>query len=396
MTIRQSTETILIAGGGIGGLSAALGLAKVGVASTVLERAPEIKEIGAGIQLGPNAFLALDYLGVGEQVRRIAVHIGALRMMDAVTAEEIAFLPLDDAFFGRFKNPYAVIHRGEMHTALLRACETSPLVSLRTNCEVVSYQQTDKRVVVKNTAGEAIEGRALIGADGLSSNVRKSIVGDSPRVSGHTTFRSAIPTEHMPEELRWNAMTIWVGPKSHLVTYPLSDWKLFNLVVTSHNEAPEAVFGKSVSVEEVHKGFTHLHEEALKIIDSGLEWKLWVLCDRDSVTNWRDGRVVLLGDAAHPMMQYLAQGACMAIEDAVQLSLEIQRYDGDIETAFEAYQQARFERTARAQLDARRMGDNVFHVDGQAARERNNIMRAMGREDFFARMQWLYEGIELC
>jgi 2-polyprenyl-6-methoxyphenol hydroxylase-like FAD-dependent oxidoreductase len=141
-----------------------------------------------------------------------------------------------------------------------------------------------------------------------------------PRVSGHTTYRSVIPTEQMPEDLRWNAATLWAGPKCHIVHYPLSGWKVFNLVVTYHNDAPEPVAGKPVSDEEVMQGFAHVHARAQNIIRHGKNWKLWVLCDRDPNERWVDGRVALLGDAAHPMLQYFAQGACMALEDAVCLS----------------------------------------------------------------------------
>ena len=141
-----------------------------------------------------------------------------------------------------------------------------------------------------------------------------------PRVSGHTTYRSVIPTEQMPEDLRWNAATLWAGPKCHIVHYPLSGWKVFNLVVTYHNDAPEPVAGKPVSEDEVMQGFAHVHERAQDIIRHGRNWRLWVLCDRDPSEHWVDGRVALLGDAAHPMLQYFAQGACQAMEDAVCLS----------------------------------------------------------------------------
>ena len=158
--------------------------------------------------------------------------------------------------------------------------------------------------------------------------MRGQVVGDgAPRVSGHTTYRSVIPTAEMPEDLRWNAATLWAGPKCHIVHYPLSGWKVFNLVVTYHNDAPEPVAGKPVSEEEVRRGFTHVCERARDIIRHGKDWHLWVLCDRDPVDNWVDGRVALLGDAAHPMLQYMAQGACMAMEDGVCLADSLAKTD---------------------------------------------------------------------
>jgi salicylate hydroxylase len=387
----RASGPVLIAGGGIGGLAAALGLAKIGIRSVVLERAPKLGEIGAGIQLGPNAFRALDYLGVGDAVRTIAVHIECLRMMDAMTAQTIASVPLGKEFIGRFKNPYTVVHRGEMHGVLLRACQQSPMIDLRTGCELLSYERDGGGACAILAHGERVQGRALVGADGLMSRTRAQLVGDGPpRISGHSTYRTVVPTGQMPEQLRWNAMTIWVGPKCHLVHYPLSDWKVFNLVVTSHNEALKTVAGKPVSNVEVRKGFGHIHSMPLQLIDDGSDWRLWVLCDRDPVTNWREGCVTLLGDAAHPMMQYLAQGACMALEDAVCLSFELDGASGDFERAFESYRLARIARTARVQTDARRMGDLIFHCDGEAAEHRNAVMRAMTTDDYYDAMSWLY------
>ncbi len=312
---------VLIAGGGIGGLAAALGLAQKGIRSVLLEKASALGEIGAGIQLGPNAFHAFDYLGVGEAARSMAVYIDQLRLMDALTAEEITHVDLGEAFRARFGNPYAVVHRGDLHGVFLKACRDHDLIELRVSSEVVGYEQDGSSVTAKLASGERVTGALLIGADGLWSNIRKQVAADGPpRVSGHTTYRSVIPTEEMPEDLRWNAATLWAGPKCHIVHYPLSGWKVFNLVVTYHNDAPEPVAGKPVSDAEVMQGFSHVHERAQAIIRHGRNWRLWVLCDRDPIERWIDGRVALLGDAAHPMMQYFAQGACQAMEDAVCLS----------------------------------------------------------------------------
>ena len=290
-------QPILIAGGGIGGLATALGLARKGMKSLVLERAQELGEIGAGIQLGPNAFHAFDYLGVGDEARKMAVYVDALRLMDAMTGEDIARVPLDEPFRARFRNPYAVIHRGDLHGVFLKACRANPLIELRTSSEVTGYEQKGDAVSAVMKSGEKVTGVALVGADGLFSRVRAQLVGDGhPRVTGHTTYRSVIPTEQMPEDLRWNAATLWAGPKCHIVHYPLQGWKLFNLVVTYHNNAPEPVSGKPVSKEEVMAGFQHVAPIARKIIEHGVDWKLWVLCDRDPILNWADGRVTLLGE----------------------------------------------------------------------------------------------------
>ncbi|MYF09120.1 MAG: 3-hydroxybenzoate 6-monooxygenase [Rhodospirillaceae bacterium] len=382
---------ILIAGGGIGGLAAALGLARKGFRSIVLERAPELGEIGAGIQLGPNAFHAFDYLGVGDEARAQAVYIDNLRLMDAMDGQEITCIPLDDAFRTRFGNPYAVVHRADLHGVLLRGCEARDSIELRTSSEVASYDRDGATATAILASGERITGSALIGADGLWSSVRKQMIDDDPpRVSGHTTYRSVIPTDRMPEDLRWNAATLWAGPKCHLVHYPLSGWKVFNLVITAHNEAAAPVAGQPVSHDEVREGFKHIHPVAQQIIDYGTDWKLWVLCDRAPVGNWVDGRVALLGDAAHPTLQYMAQGACMAMEDGVCLAATMAELDGDVEAALPLYNQRRVLRTARVQIQSRSIGEHVYHPAGPHADLRNAYMRSRTPEQWYDAIAWLY------
>jgi 2-polyprenyl-6-methoxyphenol hydroxylase-like FAD-dependent oxidoreductase len=387
-------QPVLIAGGGIGGLAVALGLAQQGIRSILLEKASALGEIGAGIQLGPNAFHAFDYLGVGEAARNMAVYVDHLRLMDAMTAEEICHVDLGEAFRMRFGNPYAVVHRGDLHGVFLKACRDSDLIDLRVSAEVVGYDQDGSSVTAKLVSGDRVTGSLLIGADGLWSNIRKQVAGDGqPRVSGHTTYRSVIPTEQMPEDLRWNAATLWAGPKCHLVHYPLSGWKVFNLVVTCHNDAPEPVAGKPVPKDEVMRGFAHIHQRALDIIRHGTNWKLWVLCDRDPTERWIDGRVVLLGDAAHPMLQYFAQGACQAMEDAVCLSHMLGNHD--TASALEKYRELRFPRTARVQLMSRVIGEHIYHPSGEHARLRNAIMSAKSQAEWQGDLAWLYGGTGL-
>jgi 2-polyprenyl-6-methoxyphenol hydroxylase-like FAD-dependent oxidoreductase len=387
---------VLIAGGGIGGLATALGLAQKGFRSILLEKAGSLGEIGAGIQLGPNAFHAFDYLGVGEAARGMAVYIEKLRLMDALTAEEITHVDLGPTFRARFGNPYAVVHRGDLHGVFLRACRDSALIDLRVSSEVVGYDQDGSSVTAHLAGGERVSGSLLIGADGLWSNVRKQVTRDGPpRVSGHTTYRSVITTEQMPEDLRWNAATLWAGPKCHIVHYPLSGWKVFNLVVTYHNDAPAPVAGQPVSDEEVIRGFGHVHERAQNIIRHGHNWKLWVLCDRDPNERWIDGRVGLLGDAAHPMLQYFAQGACQAMEDAVCLSHMLSQHSDDHAAALENYRAQRLPRTARVQLLSRAIGEHIYHPAGEHARIRNAVMSGKTSEDYYDDLAWLYGGTGL-
>ena len=381
---------ILIAGGGIGGLATALALAQKGIGSLVLEKATQLGEIGAGIQLGPNAFHCFDRLGVGEAARAMAVYIDRLRLMDAMADGEITHIDLGDAFRARFGNPYAVVHRGDLHGVLLKGCRDHDLIDLRTSADVVGYDQDGTGVTARLANGESVQGAALIGADGLWSNVRRQVTADGPpRVSGHTTYRSVIPTGQMPEDLRWNAATLWAGPKCHIVHYPLSGWKVFNLVVTYHNDAPEPVAGKPVAVEEVRRGFAHVCARAQGIISHGQDWRMWVLCDREPTDKWIDGRVALLGDAAHPMLQYMAQGACMAMEDAVCLADALAGTDS-LEKGLAIYRDRRVLRTTRLQLMSRAMGDHVYHPAGPHAALRNAIMSAKSQAEWLDALDWLY------
>lgn len=390
------TQPILVAGAGIGGLTTALGLARNGFDVVVLERASVLGEIGAGIQLGPNAFHAFDWLGIGDAARAMAVYVDKLRLMDAMTAEDICTIDLGEPFRKRFGNPYAVVHRGDLHGVFQRACLENPRITIRTGCAVEGYDQDGDSVMVRMASGETVTGRLLVGADGLWSKVRQQVVGDgAPRVTGHSTYRSVIPTEQMPQDLRWNAATCWAGPKCHIVHYPLSDWKVFNLVVTYHNDAPAPVAGLPVTEEEVMAGFHHVHPKARDLIRHGKDWRLWVLCDRDPVENWIDGRVALLGDAAHPTLQYMAQGACMAMEDGVCLAHELAGSPDDHAAALERYRRQRVLRTARIQLQSRAMGDHVLHPSGAHAALRNAIMSAKTNAEWYDSLAWLYGGTGL-
>ena len=216
----------IIVGGGIGGLATALGLAKHGIRSIVLEKAPKLGEIGAGIQLGPNAFHGFDYLGVGDKARKMSVYIDDLILMDAINGDEITRIELGDEFRNRFKNPYAVVHRGDLHGVFLNACKENNLIEMSTSTNIISYEQNSDGVFAISDDGNKINGIALIGAEGLWSKIRAQLVGDGPpKVSGHTTYRSVIPIGQMPKELRWNAATLWAGPKCHIVHYPIHGGK---------------------------------------------------------------------------------------------------------------------------------------------------------------------------
>ncbi|MFE9170544.1 FAD-dependent monooxygenase [Streptomyces kebangsaanensis] len=383
---------ILMAGGGIGGLAAAISLADQGHRITVLERRAEFTELGAGIQLAPNAFRALDRLGAGDGVRDRAVFIDELRLMDGTADELVNAMPLTGAYRERFGNPYAVVHRTDLYQPLLDACRARPdEVVLRTHSTVVSYEQDTAHVAAVLDTGERVPADALIGADGIRSVVRGQLLGDGePRVSGHTIYRSVIPMERVPRELRSNAVTLWAGPRWHFVHYPISGGRFLNLAATRDDGAAVPVAGRPVPREHVLGEFPGLGRTAGRLLELGEDWKCWVLCDRDPVARWVDGRVALLGDAAHPMLQYAAQGACMALEDAVLLGDLLDCPPERIPGRLAVYNAARRERTAKAQLIAREMGSQVYHPAGVAAKERNERLSALSAGELHALVDWLH------
>jgi 3-hydroxybenzoate 6-monooxygenase len=385
---------VLIVGGGIGGLAAAVALSKKGFASHVIEQSSEFAEIGAGIQLGPNVFRAFRELGIYDAVCDKAVFVDNLIMMDSVSGTPIKTIPLGDTIRERFKDPYAVIHRADLHGAFLAACISSELITLTTGTAVGSYRQDGDVVTLETTDSQEIKGCAVIGADGLWSSIRACMHGDqTPRISGHIAYRAVLPLDEVPEEVKWNAATLWAGPKNHLVHYPLRNWELFNLVAVFHSDRYEEGWNAVGAKDEMMRCFEGVDERPMSMLKKVDDWRMWVLCDRDPIENWSDGRVTLLGDAAHPMLQYFAQGACMASEDAVCLADKVADADGDFAEAFLAYQKTRYLRTARVQMTARFLGD-IYHAAGPVRELRNMVFGGPAPEgaDPHAGLAWLYGG----
>lgn len=382
---------IAIVGGGLGGVSAALALAQRNLKCVLFEAASELGEIGAGIQLAPNAFHALDKLGLTDVLLRDAVLVKRFDLINADSGDQISRFDLSGPFRERFGHPYAVVHRADLHLALVDAARKTGLADLRTNHTVVGYSHSGKKTILHFDGKPDVEADLIIGADGLRSVIRERMLGDGPPIiSGHSTYRSVIPFEDMPEELRWDSMALWVGRKVHVVHYPLKGWKSFNLVATVHEENATPASGEPVTNESVMDVFGHLAPQVLAAIQAGRNWKRWVLCDRDPVQIWSDGNVLLLGDAAHPALQYYAQGACMAIEDGLFLAGLIASSSSINEIA-DAYINERQTRTARVQLGSRLIGDNIFHPGGGAAAVRDEIFARMSNEEFYAHMAWLYD-----
>ena len=389
MQQRSESLPVLVAGGGIGGLAAALALVRQGFSVKVLEQAAQLGEIGAGIQLGPNAFSAFDALGIGEKARGRAVYTDEMVMHDALDETLVGRIPTGEAFRQRFGNPYAVIHRADVHMSLLEGVRGSGLVELLTSTAVQRVEQDDTGVTVFDGAGNRHRGVALIGADGVKSAVRRQYVGDEARVSGHVVYRAVVDRENFPADLRWNAASIWVGPNCHLVHYPLRGGEQYNVVVTFHSREKEEWSVREGSRAEVQSYFEGICPKARQLIDLPKDWKRWATADREPIAQWNFGRVTLLGDAAHATLQYLAQGACMALEDAVTLGEALRMQDNDIGKAFDLYQRSRVARTARVVLSAREMG-RIFHAKGVERLVRNDLWKGRTPERFYDAMEWLY------
>jgi salicylate hydroxylase len=382
-------QRVLVAGGGIGGLAAALALARRGLDVEVLEQAPQLGEIGAGIQLGPNAFAALDALGVGAQARAKAVQTDAMVMHDAIDETLVGRIETGAAFRERFGNPYAVIHRADVHQALLEGARRAERVRVRTGVQVQRIEQDDDGVTVIDHHGAAHRGVALVGADGVKSAVRRQYVGDAARVSGHVVYRAVVDARDFPADLQWNAASIWVGPHCHLVHYPLRGGAQYNVVVTFHSREQEEWSVREGSRDEVRSYFDGICARARRLIELPKDWKRWATADREPIAQWTHGRVTLLGDAAHATLQYLAQGACMALEDAVTLGEAMRASEDDFDKAFALYQRSRVARTARVVLSAREMG-RLFHARGVERLVRNELWKDRPQARYHDALDWLY------
>lgn len=385
----SSKLPILVAGGGIGGLAAALALTRRGFSVRVLEQSPEIGEIGAGIQLGPNAFHALDALGVGPKARGRAVYTDELVMHDAIDEYCVGRIPTGKAFRERFGNPYAVIHRVDVHTSLLEGALETGRIDFLTSTRATRIEQDDEGVTVIDQNGIRHRGAALVAADGVKSVAREQYVGDPPRVTGHVVYRAVVDRNDFPADLQWNAASIWVGPNCHLVHYPLRGGEQYNVVVTFHSRQQEQWSVTDGSREEVQSYFKDVCPRARQLIDLPKSWRRWATADRDPIGQWSYGRCTLLGDAAHPMTQYLAQGAGMAMEDAVTLGEALRLANDDFVRGFDLYQRARVARTARVVLGARDMG-RIYHAKGVERLVRNDLWRGRSTERFYDAMEWLY------
>ena len=388
-------DPILVVGGGLGGAAVALALALNGFRVRLIEQAPEFGVIGYGIQLGPNAFHMFDRLGLSESVLKQSIIPNSLLMLDSVDGAIIARIPTRASFVERFKHPYIVIHKVDLHHILLDACKANSDIELMPETNVIGYEDLGDRVRLR-TQGDDIEGAAIVGADGLRSTIRQQMVREGePRMIWFVAHRTIVPMSEVSADVRRNDVVLWSGPGFHIVHYPLRAGTLFNIV---------AVFKTSSYLErgdlksyraEIARTYCDSHPSMKALLSMMDVTRRWVISDRDPIRHWSKGRVTLLGDAAHPTLQTLAQGACMAIEDAVCLAQLVDQANGDFVSAFLRYEAARYLRTARVQFESRYHWDNFYHVGGLEREVAREIWSKRSEQEMFECLAWLYDGFAL-
>jgi len=390
----MSREPILIVGGGLGGLTAALALARHGRPARVLEGAPEFGAIGYGIQFGPNVFHVFDRIGVTDQVMAIADSPPAVLMLDALTGKELVRIPTAAASFrARFKYPYIIVHRIDVHNVLLEACRHSDAVELVANAMVTGFEDRGDSVAVTTADGRTFSGAALVAADGVRSLFRAKLIGDGePQPIGYVALRTIVPMRELKADVPRDCVVLWSGPGLHIVHYPLRHGSEFNVVNVFRTAAHAERLDAAAARAELEHAYRDTHPSMRALIGMmDLRWRRSI-GDRAPVRHWHKGRIVLLGDAAHAPLQSLAQGAGMAIEDGLCLAEAIHAADGDHQAAFRRFETARLLRTARVQLESRSLWD-FYHLDEGIARDvRNATVADWDEAHMFDCLSWLYDG----
>jgi salicylate hydroxylase len=397
---------ILVAGGGIGGLAAALATARSGHSVNLFERAPAFAEVGAGVQLGPNVTHILHTWGLADGLKSVAAFPDFLQVRSAQSGATLGRLSLGDTMVQRYGSPYVTIHRADLHGLLLDAALKHANVNLNLNAEVTSFSQSDEgvRLQFKNRAGDKpnadpdgdLLSDLLVGADGGWSPVRRQLLNDgTPAATGHLAYRAMVRQADLPPALRSQHVTAWLGPKLHVVQYPVRGGDWLNVVAIIHGEVdgPLDTWDHSANALHLRQVMTGMAAPLRDLINAIDAWRLWPLSIRPPMRSAREhalGRVALLGDAAHPMLPYLAQGAGMAIEDAAVLAASLGSSKRvDVVGQLQLYAQTRWQRNARVQARAIRNGQ-IFHATGLVAAGRDVSMKLLGEK--LLDMPWLYGG----
>jgi salicylate hydroxylase len=388
-------KKLLIVGGGIGGLAAALACARAGWSAELLEQSPVFGEVGAGIQLGPNVVKVLRDMGLEPGLQRVAAYPSQLEVRNAVSTERLAVFPLGKVTERRYGAPYVSIARADMHALLLEAVRQHDSVGLHLDSRLTGISTTDHSVRIETVQDQAFEAPLLVGADGLWSQVRKEVIDDgAPRVTGHLAFRAMLPQSALPVPLRSQVVTAWMGPDFHAVHYPVRAGEWLNVVCIVHGKVvgdPQS-WDNSANAHELRSRMSQARGALRDLIYAIDQWRLWPLCDREpmgSAAEHAKGRIALLGDAAHPMRPYLAQGAGMAIEDAATLARCISETPQEIPHALQRYAEMRWQRNARVQARAIQNG-KIYHLKGLAQVGRDLSLKLLGAR--LIDVPWLYNG----
>ena len=405
--IRQQAQLpAAIAGGGIAGLACALGLARYGIASVVFEQASRFSELGAGLQLGPNALWVLEQLGLLDEALAHACQPSTLHVRDIGSGKTYQRLFLGSAFAQRYGKPYITLHRAYLHKILLDAARNNPHITLRCQRKVLDFRQdaqADSLEVQISEEGPGFKAAALLVCDGVWSGLRKQLLPKGPpaRYSGHTAYRALVPAAAWPQTKLALAdeLGLWWGRRAHILHYPVQGGDLLNIVALIEKpQPPSESMGWSTpiaqeTVSEVLLAATgkDCTPDLQAVLASAQSWFTWPMYERAPARGWSQGLVTLVGDAAHPMLPYMAQGAAMALEDAWVLTTSLSHGDWNTgaarRSALLRYEQLRFKRSSRVVNTAARNG-RIFHMHGALAAARNAYLYAQGEHTL--RMDWLY------
>lgn len=380
---------IAIAGGGIAGLTTALAVADTDTRVTLFEQADRLEEVGAGLQVSPNAWRVLEALGVAAAIEPLSVAPEAIRMRRGRDGRTIARVPLGATATARWRAPYRVVHRADLQNALVTALRAESNTEIRLGAHVTGFRLDDGTVRVELADGSSESVDGLIGADGLWSGVRAQIAGDGdPIYSGKTAWRATIPADAVPDGIDPAETGLWLGRDAHLVHYGVRAGAEVNVVAIFADRWTEPGWSAPGRRQDVIARYADWHPLARAVVEAPETWVKWALADRKPLTRWGVGPVTLAGDAAHPMLPFMAQGAAMGIEDGYVLG-QVLSGGEDIETAFRRYENRRITRTARVQRAARANGD-IYHLGGIAGRARDAALRVMSPDRLMARFDWLY------
>ncbi|WP_321338038.1 FAD-dependent monooxygenase [Breoghania sp.] len=388
---KPARRRIIVAGAGIGGLTAALALERAGFSVQVLERSQQSGEVGAGIQISPNAWRVLDALGVTPFVEEKASKPQAIQVNSVRSGGAVARIPLGREALKRFGAPYCVFHRADLHNGLMQAAESRPFIEINRGLALADGVEDEDGITVEmhgETGVSSSRAEALIGADGVWSTVRRRLLRlPSADYAGRVAYRATIPVENAPELANYTGL--WMGKDAHLIHYPIASGRQINLVAVVDDDWREENWSAPADQEEVLSHYAGWPLAVRKLLERPESWLKWALCDIGPGTIWAEGRIALLGDAAHAMLPFMAQGGAMAIEDAWVLARCLAD-EPDVDEALMEYERKRKQRVERVVRSAR---DNArtYHMKGVMALARDTGIRYLGGQRLLSRYDWLYK-----